>query len=87
MLSGEQQSFNDICTAVILEESEKLYNKLTTKLTNVIIAAVAAVRAASLPIMPSNNMQNLTHKNDEIEEPRYLNQPEIYNNDQKQPND
>ena len=43
MLSGrqphQQQSFNDIYTALILEESEKLYNKLTTKLANDIIAA------------------------------------------------
>jgi hypothetical protein len=30
---------------VILEESEKLYNKLTTKLTNEIIAAAAAMKA------------------------------------------
>jgi len=37
MLSGrqqQQQSFNDIYTALILEEAEKLYNKLTTELTN-----------------------------------------------------
>jgi hypothetical protein len=39
ILSGEQQqsfgyiSDDDICTAVILEEAEKLYNKLTTELT------------------------------------------------------
>jgi hypothetical protein len=59
---------------------------LTTKLTNEVMAAAAAIRASSLPLMPSNNMQNLTHKNDEIE-PRYLNQPEIYNNDKKQPNE
>jgi hypothetical protein len=30
----QQQSFNDIYTALVLEESEKLYNKLTTQLTN-----------------------------------------------------
>jgi hypothetical protein len=29
-----QQSFNDTYTALILEESEKLFNKLTTELTN-----------------------------------------------------
>jgi hypothetical protein len=29
-----QQSFNDSYTALILEEAEKLYNKLTTQLTN-----------------------------------------------------
>jgi hypothetical protein len=41
-LPGEQQqSFNDIYSALILEEAEKLYNDLTTKLTNDIIAAVA----------------------------------------------
>jgi DNA-binding transcriptional MerR regulator len=37
MLSGQQrqqQSFNDSYTALILEEAEKLYNKLTTELTN-----------------------------------------------------
>jgi hypothetical protein len=38
MLSGrqhqQQQSFNDSYTALILEEAEKLYNKLTTQLTN-----------------------------------------------------
>ena len=30
----QQQSFNDSYTALILEEAEKLYNKLTTELTN-----------------------------------------------------
>jgi hypothetical protein len=41
-LPGEQQqSFNDIYSALISEEAEKLYNDLTTKLTNDIIAAVA----------------------------------------------
>jgi hypothetical protein len=37
MLSGQQQqqqSFNDSYTALILEEAEKIYNELTTKLTN-----------------------------------------------------
>src|SRR5215208_6231455 len=42
ILSGrqhqQQQSFNDIYSALILEESEKLYNKLTTELTNRIMA-------------------------------------------------
>jgi hypothetical protein len=44
LMSGReqhQQSFNDTYTALIIEEAEKLYNKLTTKLTNDIIAAVA----------------------------------------------
>jgi transposase len=34
-----QQSFNDICTALVLEEAENLYNKLRTELTNRVIAA------------------------------------------------
>jgi hypothetical protein len=37
MLSGQQQSFNDSYTALILEEAEKLYNKLRTKLTKSVI--------------------------------------------------
>jgi hypothetical protein len=44
MLSGrqqQQQSFNDNYTALILEEAEKIYNKLTTELTNRIMAAAA----------------------------------------------
>jgi hypothetical protein len=46
MLSGrkqQQQSFNDSYTALILEEAEKLYNKLTTELTNRFIGAAAAI--------------------------------------------
>jgi hypothetical protein len=43
ILSGQQQPSiylnDDICTAVILEEAEKLYNMLTTKLTNEVLAA------------------------------------------------
>jgi hypothetical protein len=41
LMSGQQQqqSFNDSYTALILEESEKLYNDLTTKLTDRFIAA------------------------------------------------
>jgi hypothetical protein len=44
MSSGRphQQSFNDSYTALILEEAEKLYNELTTKLTNSVIAATAS---------------------------------------------
>jgi hypothetical protein len=37
LMSGLQQqqlSFNDSYTDLILEEAEKLYNKLTTELTN-----------------------------------------------------
>jgi hypothetical protein len=52
MLSGrqqyQQQSFNDSYTALILEEAEKLYNGLTTELTNRVIAAAAGtIRASS----------------------------------------
>ncbi len=59
MLSGRQQhqqSFNDSHTALILEEAEKLYNDLTTKLTDRIIAA--SIKASSLPL-PSANSYNL----------------------------
>jgi hypothetical protein len=51
---------------LILEESEKLYNKLMTELTNRIMAAAAdatAIRASSLP-SPGNNKQKLSHKID-----------------------
>ena len=37
LMSGrqhQQQSFNDTYTALILEESEKLYNQIITELTN-----------------------------------------------------
>jgi hypothetical protein len=67
-MSGEQQqqAFNDSYTALILEESEKLYNKLTTELTNRSIAAKAvAIKESSLPT--ANNRQKLTHKNDTYE--------------------
>ncbi len=62
----QQQSFNDSYTALILEESEKLYNKLTTELTDRVITATttttaAAIRASSLPT--ANNRQKLIHKN------------------------
>jgi hypothetical protein len=78
MLPGEQQSSiyisDDICTAVIIEEAEKIYNKLTTKLTNNIITAAAAVRMSlSLPI--TNNRQNDTYQ---TEEPRFNNQSQTY---------
>jgi hypothetical protein len=61
MLSGrqqQQQSFNDIYTALILEESEKLYNELTTKLTDWSIAATATIRESSLPLPTHNNNRN-----------------------------
>ena len=40
----QQQSFNDSYTALILEEAEKLYNKLTTELTNRVITASPTIR-------------------------------------------
>jgi hypothetical protein len=53
MLSGQlqhqEQSFNDTYTALILEESEKLYNQIITELTNGVIATAEASRASSLP--------------------------------------
>ena len=64
MLPGQkqqQQSFSylndDICTAVILEEAEKIYNKLTIKLTNDVIAAAAAARASLLPPINQDDTQ------------------------------
>ena len=77
LMSGEQQqqAFNDTYTALILEEAEKIYNKLTTELTNRIMAsAAAAISASSLP--PLDNMQKLTHKENntyQTEELRYNN--------------
>jgi hypothetical protein len=53
VLSGrqqrQQQSFNDSYTVVILEEAEKLYNQLTTEVTNRVKTSAAAgtVRASS----------------------------------------
>ena len=46
----QQQSSNDSYNALILEEAEKLYNKLTTELTNMVMAAAAnatAIRVSS----------------------------------------
>jgi hypothetical protein len=62
MLSGRQyqQSFNDTYTALILEEAEKLYNKLTTRLTNGVIAA-ASIKASSLQSPGNNNRQKITY--------------------------
>jgi hypothetical protein len=99
MLSGrqqqQQQSFNDTYTALILEEAEKLYNELITKLTNRVMAAAAAIRASPLPLsLPSanNNKQNIAHKNyniyNETERTGYNNNySEIYSNDQEQPDE
>jgi len=58
LMSGrqhQQQSFNDTYTALIIEEAEKLYNELTTKLTNDVMAAAAAIRASSSSSSPSIN--------------------------------
>jgi hypothetical protein len=54
----QQQSFYDSYTALILEESEKLYNKLTTELTNRVIAAAAATMESSLSLPAHNNNRN-----------------------------
>ena len=76
MLSGQQQqqqSFNDSYTALILEEAEKVYIKLTTEFTNKVMAAAADIRASSLPV-PGNNNKQKSHKIDntyQTEESRY----------------
>jgi len=52
----QQQSSNDSYNALILEEAEKLYNKLTTELTNMVMAAAAnatAIRVSSSSSLPS----------------------------------
>ena len=91
VLSGQQQqSFSylndDTYTALILEEAEKLYNQFITNLTNSILAAAADVRESSLPLPPNNNTQKLIQRNGnayyETKGSRYLNQEEIYTNDQ-----
>jgi hypothetical protein len=82
MLSGrqqqQQQSFNDSYTALILEEAEKLYNKLTTELTNSTIAEAADTRESSLPSLGNNTTNHkLAYKIDntyQTEESRYNNQ-------------
>jgi hypothetical protein len=84
MLSGrkqQQQPFayisDDSYTALIVEEAEKLYNQLTTELTNWIIASAASIKASSLPSPSADtNKQKLAHKNDntyQTEEFRYNN--------------
>jgi hypothetical protein len=60
----QQQSFNGRYAALILEEAEKLYDKLMRELINRVIAAAAdatAITASSLPT--ANNRQKQTHKN------------------------
>jgi hypothetical protein len=58
----QQQSFiyvsDNVYAALILEEAEKLYNELTTKLTNSVIAAAADIRASSLPLPSLGNNGN-----------------------------
>jgi hypothetical protein len=66
-----QQSFYDSYTALILEEAEKLYNKLITELTNRAIAAAGVMMASSLssPSIGNNNKQKLINNTyDEREE-------------------
>jgi len=64
LMSGQQQSFNDSYTALILEEAEKLYSKLTIELTNRAITTAAAMTASSLSSPSIGNKQKETHKND-----------------------
>jgi hypothetical protein len=40
----QQQSFNDNYTALILEEADKINNKLITEFTNRVIRADATIR-------------------------------------------
>ncbi len=54
----KQQSFNDRYTALILEEPEKLYNKLIMELTNRVITATVTIRESSLPLPTYNNNRN-----------------------------
>jgi hypothetical protein len=60
LMSEQQQTISDdIYTAVLLEEAEKLYNKLTTELTNSVITAKAvAIRTAPSLLSVTNNSQN-----------------------------
>jgi len=54
----QQQSFNDVCTALILEEAEKLNNILRTKLISRVITANAAISESSLSLPSYNNNRN-----------------------------
>ncbi len=60
----QQQSFNGRYTALILEEAEKLYNKLITEFTNMAIVAAAAMTASSLSSPSISNKQKIIHKSD-----------------------
>jgi hypothetical protein len=59
-----QQSFNDTYTALIIEEAEKLYNELTSELTNRVITTTATIREYSLRLPRTNNKMKLTYEND-----------------------
>ena len=54
----QQQSFNDNYTALILEEAEKIYNKLIAELTNSVITASASIRESSLPLPTYDSNRN-----------------------------
>jgi hypothetical protein len=81
-MSGEQQqhqeqSFNGRYAALIVEEAEKLCNKLITEFINRSIAAAADIRVSSLPVPGNNNNKQKSHKIDntyQTEESRYNNQ-------------
>jgi hypothetical protein len=45
----QEQSFNGRYAALILEESEKIYNKLIPEFTNRVITTTATIRQSSLP--------------------------------------
>jgi hypothetical protein len=62
-----QQSFIDSYTTLILEEAEKIYNKLIPELTNrfITIAAAATIRTSSLP-SPGNNQLEI-YDNDQVQ--------------------
>ncbi|HZC50840.1 MAG TPA: sigma factor-like helix-turn-helix DNA-binding protein [Nitrososphaeraceae archaeon] len=51
----QEQSFNGIYTALILEESEKLYNKLIIQFTSGVITASPTIRESLLSLPSSNN--------------------------------
>ena len=75
----QQQSFNDSYTALILEEPEKLYNKLKPELTNMIIAEAAATWESSLPSLGNTTTNHkLAYKIDNT----YQTQESRYNNNQ-----
>jgi hypothetical protein len=54
----QEQSFNGRYAALILEEAEKLYNKLITEFTNRVMTATAPIRESSLSLPSYNNNRN-----------------------------